>query len=375
LRHRSGPPRSATPIAFRANAHLLPAALEYARESFLLTDAELDQPGPRIVYANRAFTELTGWAVEEVLGQSPRILQGPRTDRRVIERLRSDLLAGRVFEGETTNYRKDGTEFTMAWYVTPIADPHGQVTHYLGVQHDVTEQRRLETIAATLALGDQLGAAFVGLRHELANPVNALKAAITLLRERGDELGVDEREAYLAQMHAAIGRAQHLLRSMQGFIASSRLEITRLDVAELVHALHRFLTPELERRGVQLRVDVEAETVALGDATAVHQVLHNLVLNAADAIAATRASIRIGARARDGRVWLTVEDDGPGMNAELLARARLPFATTKPDGSGLGLAIVDRLVARLGGVFVLESTRGVGTRASFDLPVAGAVSE
>ncbi|MEM9691916.1 MAG: ATP-binding protein, partial [Myxococcota bacterium] len=92
----------------------------------------------RIVYVNPGFTRITGFSAADAIGRTPRILQGPRTDRSVLDRLKRRLSAGDDFEGTTVNYRKNGTEFVMRWYVRPLVNDAGAVTHYVGVQKDVT---------------------------------------------------------------------------------------------------------------------------------------------------------------------------------------------------------------------------------------------
>jgi len=87
---------------------------------------------------------MTGYSPADVLGKTPRILQGPLTDRAVLSQLRRDLIQQARFEGETVNYRKDGSHFTMHWSVLPAKDAAGNVTHYIAVQRDMTHQRQLE---------------------------------------------------------------------------------------------------------------------------------------------------------------------------------------------------------------------------------------
>ncbi|MEP0545306.1 MAG: PAS domain S-box protein [Rhodothermales bacterium] len=123
---------------------LLTAATENARDSILITGPEIDEPGPVIVYANSAFTRLTGYELHEVVGKTPRLLQGPDTDRTVIDRLRARLEAGETFSGETINYRKDGTPFVMSWDIAPIHGGSGEITHWVATQRDVTERRQAE---------------------------------------------------------------------------------------------------------------------------------------------------------------------------------------------------------------------------------------
>lgn len=130
---------------------LLAAATHVARNAVCITDAELDAPGPRIVYVNPAFERMTGYAAAEVLGRDPRFLQGPDTDRRVLDRLRTDLEAGRPFQGETINYRKDGTPFTMAWRIAAVRGPDGRPTHYVAAQDDLSALRSTEQQLRTLA--------------------------------------------------------------------------------------------------------------------------------------------------------------------------------------------------------------------------------
>jgi PAS domain S-box-containing protein len=123
---------------------LIETALEQSNESVIVTTAQLDLPGPQIVYVNSAFTRMTGYEAGEVVGKTPRILQGPKTDRAVLARLREDCAAGRVFHGETVNYRKDGSEFCLEWSVGPVRDDRGKVTSFIATQRDVTERRRGE---------------------------------------------------------------------------------------------------------------------------------------------------------------------------------------------------------------------------------------
>ncbi|MEM7357381.1 MAG: PAS domain S-box protein, partial [Acidobacteriota bacterium] len=118
---------------------------ELLHEALVVTEAELDLPGPRILYANPAFSRMTGYSLEEILGQTPRFLQGPETDRRTIARLRRCLESGETFNGEAINYRKDGTPFMMRWYIEPIRAADGCITHFFAVQRDVTQELAANT--------------------------------------------------------------------------------------------------------------------------------------------------------------------------------------------------------------------------------------
>src|SRR5262245_7829836 len=122
---------------------VLKTAIEQSSESVIITTSQLDWPGPQIVYVNSAFTKMTGYSLEDVIGKTPRILQGPKTDRAVLDRLRKDLEGGRIFTGEAINYRKDGSEFYLEWSIGPVRNERGEVTHFVATQRDVTERRRI----------------------------------------------------------------------------------------------------------------------------------------------------------------------------------------------------------------------------------------
>lgn len=121
---------------------LLETAVGASHDAVVITDAELTPPGPHIVYVNDAFTRLTGYSGPEVVGQSPRLLQGPATEPDMLARLRAALEAGEGFTGETWNYRKDGTAYRVEWRITPVALEGDAPDHLVAVQRDVTDLQR-----------------------------------------------------------------------------------------------------------------------------------------------------------------------------------------------------------------------------------------
>ncbi len=123
---------------------LLASVVFFAEDSIIITSKELDPPDPAIIYVNPGFTKMTGYASQEVIGKTPRILQGAKTDRNVIARLRSTLEKGEVFFGQAINYRKDGSEFWNEWHIEPIRNEAGAITHYVAIQRDITERKKNE---------------------------------------------------------------------------------------------------------------------------------------------------------------------------------------------------------------------------------------
>jgi PAS domain S-box-containing protein len=113
---------------------LLEASMEESFNSVMITEAK---PGYPVVYVNPAFCELTGYGPHEVVGKSPSILQGPNTDKEVLDRLNKNIAEGELFHGQAINYRKDGSEFMMDWKIAPITNENEEITHYLAIQRKI----------------------------------------------------------------------------------------------------------------------------------------------------------------------------------------------------------------------------------------------
>lgn len=114
---------------------LLEASIAESFNGVLITESG---PGYPIVYANAAFSEMTGYAPDEVMGHSPAMLQGPETNPEEIARLSSEIEAGEIFHGRAINYRKDGSQFMMEWKIVPIRNALKDISHYLAIQKDVS---------------------------------------------------------------------------------------------------------------------------------------------------------------------------------------------------------------------------------------------
>ena len=114
---------------------LFEALADIAFSSVMVTKATDENGGSEIVYVNERFTELTGYSADEVMGGTPGMLQGPKTEREVLDRLASEVSQGHTFHGRTVNYRKDGSEFDIEWKVRRVLDID-DVTYYIAVQQE-----------------------------------------------------------------------------------------------------------------------------------------------------------------------------------------------------------------------------------------------
>lgn len=124
---------------------LLESIATAANDAILVTEAHpLDKPGPRIVYVNDAFTRMTGYEAADVIGKTPRILQGPKTDRNQLAKLRSAITRQTAITVELINYRKDKSEFWVELNISPVSKANGECTHFVSVQREATRRKQME---------------------------------------------------------------------------------------------------------------------------------------------------------------------------------------------------------------------------------------
>jgi PAS domain S-box-containing protein len=158
---------------------LLETAVAQAKEAVLITSARLDPPGPEILFVNPAFSEMTGYSQEEVLQKTPRILQGPKSDRAMLTELREALSRGEPFSGETVNYRKDGSEYYVEWDITPIRSSGGQISHFLSIQRNVTARKLAENQLKEIYRQIEKS------RNDLGSILNELRIGTAMTNENG----------------------------------------------------------------------------------------------------------------------------------------------------------------------------------------------
>ncbi|WP_424135335.1 PAS domain S-box protein [Roseomonas chloroacetimidivorans] len=153
------------------SATLLGAAMDVAGLAVMITDARLERPGPSIRYVNARFEAMTGYSAAEVIGLTPRILQGPRTERATLDRLRQALEDQHSFIGHATNYRKNGDSYINEWIISPIRAADGTLTHWLSIQrdgamHGVPAEALRERTGALLATVREIAAQSLSVPEE-----------------------------------------------------------------------------------------------------------------------------------------------------------------------------------------------------------------
>ncbi|UVF21356.1 histidine kinase famiy protein [Microvirga terrae] len=355
------------------------AAIEMTRMPIILTDPNL--PDNPIVFANRAFQDLTGYTEEEVLGRNCRFLQGAHTDRESVAELREAIAENHAVSVELLNYKRDGTPFWNACFIAPVFDKDDKLLYFFASQLDVTRRRTSEQAFRQAQKMESIGQLTAGLAHDFNNLLQVVSGNLELALSRTDD---ESLRRPLENASRAAERGAKLTKQLLAFARKTRLEAkpTNLNtlITEFGDMLENSVGPQIEIE-FNLRSRVPA---ALVDPVHLEMAVLNVLINARDAmpkggtvtIGTSKVHLNGDAAAHHlpsgDYVALTIADEGEGMPPHVLDRATEPFFTTKSQGkgTGLGLAMVHGFVQQSLGRLEIESERGKGTTIRMLFPAA-----
>ncbi len=334
---------------------LLQAAVVNVRDGILITEADLDEPGPRIQYVNDAFCEMTGYERDELIGQTPRLFQGEKTDSAVLARLRRDLAAGRPFFGEAVNYRKDGTPYYTAWNIAPVRDDAGTVTHWVSAQRDMTRRRQLERQVLDVQETEQARIAR-DLHDTVAQSLNTLSLYVGGVRRELEQSGIATADQ-IEQLVEATEQARNAAEQARNLSHS----LTPVDVEQggLVLALERLARRSQIAYGIACEVNAKAFSQPIADretATHLFRIASEAISNAMRHADAARVSMRLFVEGNAGK--LQIADDGTGMPSHLRVNVGELMASSRFEGtelaagegrSGLGISTMAYRSTIIGG--------------------------
>ncbi|QDZ06867.1 PAS domain-containing protein [Sphingomonas panacisoli] len=346
------------------------AAIEMTRMPMILTDPNLDD-NP-IVFANKAFLDLTGYEEAEIIGRNCRFLQGAQTDREQVTELRDAVARRDSIALEILNYKRDGSPFWNAVFIGPVYDTQGTLLYFFASQLDVTRRRESEQAFQQSQKMEAIGQLTAGLAHDFNNLLQVVTGSLELLANHVDG---DRPKTYLDRARSAAGRGAKLTGQLLAFARKTRLDPRVIDVSGCIAGFADMLESSLGR-GVELHLSLRRGLPGASlDVEQLEMAILNVALNARDAmpngglltISTRKITLNGDAAARQllpgEYVVVEVRDEGSGMPPHVLARSVEPFFTTKPTGkgTGLGLAMASGFVQQSRGRLEIESEVDKGT--------------
>jgi signal transduction histidine kinase len=238
---------------------------------------------------------------------------------------------------------------------------------------EYNEHKRLEYIAESANLMENIGFIFSGVRHELGNPVNAIKMTLSVLMDGIKSLSDAQVLELLHRMQSDIGRMEFLLNSLKNFSLFEKPQPESFAISEFFIKFEKIISDDLRKRNISFDINLDSEIESVNayiDPRMLQQILLNLVLNAADAKDERKeeSEISINCGVSDDMISIVVKDNGLGISKDDMKNLFQPFFTTKERGTGLGLVIVKKMLTNSNGTIEVKSIESVGTEMKVLIP-------
>ncbi len=352
-------------------------ALESAANAVMI----MDRTG-RITWVNRAFTTLTGYSSKEVINQNIRTMRSEQRDQTFYQKQWQTIINGRVWHGEVTNRRKDGSIYTEEETITPVRNQDGTISHFVSIKQDVTKRKQaiesMQDAHQQLKVLDQLRSQFFAdISHELRTPLTVIRgeAEVTL---RGKEKPLSEYQATLQrivqlsnQMNKLVDDILFLARSESG---SLQIDLKPTSLSEILDEVCRETNVLARSRGMNATLEGGSSDVIIqGDAERLKQLFMILTDNAVK-YGRTSGSIVIRITTTEVETVVTVVDDGLGIPAEdlphVFERAYRVWRgqPSSVGGAGLGLPIAKWIAEAHRGTIIIASMLERGTTVTVRFP-------
>ncbi|GJD47404.1 Blue-light-activated protein [Methylobacterium crusticola] len=359
------------------------AAVEMTRMPMIVTDPR--QPDNPIIFANQAFRGMTGYEPHELIGRNCRFLQGPETDPGTVDEIRRAVLERKELATEILNYRKNGSTFWNALFISPVYDRAGALVYYFGSQLDVSRRRDAEDALRQSQKMEALGQLTGGIAHDFNNLLQVVIGYVDILQDGLGDAVIDPVRLVRAaeNIRSAAERATTLTQQLLAFARKQRLDGRSVNLNNLVEGMRELANRTLgEPITVRSVLGADLWNARL-DPTQTEVALLNVLINARDAMPAGGEvtiltqndsfgpdDLPAGLPQPGRYVSVSVTDTGSGMEPDVLARVMEPFFTTKAEGrgTGLGLSMVYGFVKQSGGAVRIASQAGRGTTVQFYFP-------
>lgn len=341
---------------------------EQSVNPIIITKGTFDGPNnPEILYVNDALCAMSGYSAHEVIGQTPKIFQGPKSNRTLLDKLKENLTNGESFEGFTINYKKDGTEYFIQWNISPIKDRNGEIKYYIGIQRDMTDsithieylenkiksmqdekefqEQLIKESQKAAALGEMIDA----VAHQWSQPISVM---------RGWSEMVDDENIQTKLME----QLDHLYETLNEFRTFFRpdKEPEKFCINNIINSALFLLKDTTLASGVKVETNFSDDLSLVGFPNEFKHIIINLVKNSIDAFVLNdiqKRQITIETVNDESFSYIVYRDNAGGIPEEVLPKIFDKHFTTKEKsgGTGIGLFFSKQIIEKINGEIIVEN--------------------
>lgn len=358
----------------------LSSAVEQSSAAIVITDTN-----GKIEYVNPKFTEMTGYEIQEALGQNPRILKSEKQSETTYKEMWNNILAGNEWRGEIINKRKSGELYWEFLSISPIKNDKGEITHFLSVKEDITERKKIE--AEVIKSKEEAEEAskiksslLANMSHEFRTPLNGILGFTQLLKE---EVSTEDQKMMVDKIYKSGRRLMNTLNSILSLTEMENEEYiisnSEIDLAYFCHQIKSLYESQAKEKSLSLNLNLtESRLTVKTDENLLTKITSHLLDNAIKYTTSgeIKVTLRKAKRFNGNEVCIIdVEDTGIGIRKDEQKIIFREFRQLSEgfrrdfEGLGLGLTLASKMAKLINAEIKVHSEFGKGSTFSIMLPL------
>jgi len=317
-----------------------------------------------IEYINPQFSKITGYLLEEAVGQNMRQFSDWDAGECSFRGMLEAVSAGDTWTGELRSLTKSGGDYWESVKVIPIKDQKGQIIHFVKLSEDISERKHAEEMLRKTEMLSAVGQLAAGIAHEIRNPLTALKGFTKLINSSSTA-----KSNYIDIMLDELNRIEQIVSELLVLAKPQAVDFAEKELGPIIHDV----TMLLESQAILSNVEITSEVAGGGlkvlcVENQLKQVFINIVKNAIEAMPGGGKIDVTATLDEDNRIIIRFSDNGAGIPESKLSKLGEPFYSTKEKGTGLGLMVSYKIIENHQGSIEFQSKEGMGTTVTIVLP-------
>ncbi len=342
--------------------YLLSLIAEKNINAVIIADAD-----GRIEWANTSFIDMSGYSMEEIIGQKPgHLLQGEETNLETVDYMKGRIAKGLPFNCEVINYSKNGKKYWVSIQGQALYNKNGEIVKYFAIEENVTKKKELEQqrefLVDSLAKSNKELEDYAAIvSHDLKSPLRSIHSLISWMKEDNDKEFNEQTTQYLSMIEGKVEKMDHLIEGILTYAKIDKVDVVseKVNIQEVIQNIINIIhIPN------HISVSITSTLPVIdADRFRVQQLFQNIISNAVNYIDKPKGTVEVSCSEEPKHFIFSIKDNGPGIAKENQEKIFKIFQSLEKSerSTGLGLSIVKKIVDNYNGKIWIESEIGQGT--------------